>query len=319
MQTESPTLSSKKYSSKNLMESVQEIGPLLSKEIEEEENNRRLSEPVLNALREAGLLKLFLPMSLGGLEVDPLTVAKLVEQVASYNTAAGWCLMVANTSAFWCSRFPEEGIDEIYQNGPDTIMAGAFHPPMKATPVDGGYVINGRSPLTSNVHEAQWIFVTAFVMENEQIKTNNGIPEIIGVAMKSGECEIVDTWYTIGMKATDSNDISVNNVTVPQHRSFALAPEFQPNKYYKGLLYKLPAIAASIASLISPVAIAVANNAIQELKLLADKKVPFASMVSIREKGTVQRKLGIAQANVRSSRAFLHQEISLEVVNFCFQ
>jgi alkylation response protein AidB-like acyl-CoA dehydrogenase len=189
-------------------------------------------------------------------------------------------------------------------------MAGAFHPPMKATPVDGGYVINGRSPLTSNVHEAQWIFVTAFVMENEQIKTNNGIPEIIGVAMKSGECEIVDTWYTIGMKATDSNDISVNNVTVPQHRSFALAPEFQPNKYYKGLLYKLPAIAASIASLISPVAIAVANNAIQELKLLADKKVPFASMVSIREKGTVQRKLGIAQANVRSSRAFLHQEIS---------
>ena len=33
-------------------------------------------------------------------------------------------------------------------------------------------------------------------------------------------------------------------------------------------------------------------------------------MVSIREKGTVQRKLGMAEALVQSSRAYLHQTIS---------
>ena len=146
---------------KTLLETASEIGPFISQYIDEEENNRRLSKPVLNALREAGFHKLFLPKSLGGLEADPLTTAKLVEEVARHNTAAGWSMMVANVSTWWCSRLPEKGIEEIYKNGPDTFIAGAFHPPMMATPVEGGYRINGRSPLTSNVHEAQWIFVTA--------------------------------------------------------------------------------------------------------------------------------------------------------------
>jgi indole-3-acetate monooxygenase len=294
----------------NLVEMAAKLGPAISQNIDEEENGRRLSKPVLNSLKEAGLLKLFLPQSLGGMETDPLTVAKVVEAIARHNTAAGWSMMVANTSAWWCNRLPEKGIEEIYSNGPDTFIAGAFHPPMKASQVAGGYSITGRSPLTSNVHEADWIFVTAFVMEQGQMKFHNSIPEIIGVFMDAADCEIIDTWHTLGMKATDSNDVAANDVFVPSHRSYPLAPDFQPNCFYRGPLYKLPALCASIASLIIPVALAVARNAIEELKALAEKKVPFGSMVSIREKGSVQRKLGMAEAFVQSSRCYLHETIT---------
>jgi indole-3-acetate monooxygenase len=295
---------------KDLFQTVSDIGPILSQYVEVEESERRLSRQVMNLLKEAGLLRLFLPKSLGGLETDPLTTAKLVEEISSYNTAAGWAMMVANTAAFWNSRLSDKGIEEIYANGPDTIMAGAFHPPMSATRTDGGFVINGKSPLTSNAHEADWFFVTAFVIENGQLKMNNGMPEVIGAIMKAKEIKIVDTWYTIGMKATDSNDICAEDVFVPLHRSFPLMPEFLRNSHFDGPLYRFPAIGASIASLITPVALAVARNSIKELKSLAEKKVPFASMVSIREKGSIQRKLGIAESLVQSSRAFLHQEIS---------
>ena len=160
------------------------------------------------------------------------------------------------------------------------------------------------------MHEAQWIFVTAFVMEQGQMKMHNGIPEVIGVFMNSADCEIIDTWYTLGMRATDSNDVAANDVFVPDHRSYPLVPEFEPNSHYKGPLYKFPAIGASIASLIAPVALAVARNAISELKALAEKKVPFGSAVSIRERGSVQRKLGMAEAFVQSSRAYLFQTIT---------
>ncbi len=295
---------------KSLLETATEIGPAISQNINEDENNRRISKPVLQTLREAGFLRLFMPKSLGGIEADPLTVAKVVEEVARYNTTAGWSMMVANVSTWWCRQLPEKGIEEIYKNGPDTFIAGAFHPPMKATPVEGGYSINGRSPLTSNIHEAHWIFVTAFVMENGQMKFNNGIPEVIGVFMNSDDCKIIDTWYTLGMKATDSNDVEANDVFVPGYRSFPLTPEFEPNSHYKSPLYKFPAIGASIASLIAPVALAVARNAIQELKMLAEKKVPFGSAVSIRERGSVQKKLGMAEALVQSSRAYLFQTIT---------
>src|SRR5215213_10100094 len=294
----------------DLLDTVSQMGPILSQHLDEQEHDRRISRTVLNTLREAGLLRLFTPKSLGGFETDPITAAEVVEAVARHNTAAGWCLMVANTSAWWCNRLPAKGVEELYKNGPDVFIAGAFHPPMKATPVDGGYLINGRSPLTSNVHEADWIFVTAFVMEQGQMKLNNGIPEIIGVFMKSGECRIIDTWQTLGMKATDSNDVAADDVFVPNHLLYPLMPEFHASSYYKGKLYKFPAIGASIASLIAPVALAVARNAIEELKLQADKKVPMGSAVSIRERGTVQKKLGLAEAFVQSSRAYLHQEIA---------
>lgn len=297
-------------SSLQLFEELDKISGLLKEHIEEEQTERRISLEVFNALRDAGFLRLFLPKSLGGLEADPLTAARLLEEVARHNTSAGWAMMVANTATWWCSRLSDEGVKEVFAKGPDTLIAGAFHPPMKATPADGGFFINGRSPLVSNVHQAQWIFVTAFVMDGQLPKMNNGIPEVIGVFMKSDDCVILDTWHTIGMKATDSNDIRAENVFVPAHLLYHLTPSYLPNSHFRGALYRFPAIGASIASLISPVALAVARNAIDELKLLAQRKVPFGSVVSIREKGSAQRKLGIAEALVQSGRAYLHSEIT---------
>lgn len=295
---------------KNLVQVARDLGPLISQNINEEENNRRLSRTVIDALRSAGFFRLFLPKSLGGLEADPLTTAKVIEEVALHNTAAGWSLMVANSTTWWGGRLPERGINEVFNNGPDTFIAAVFHPPMKASPVDGGFTINGRNPLFSHVHEAQWIFVTAIIMEGDQMKMTDGHPEIIGVFMKSEDCEIVDTWYTLGMRATDSNDVAANNVFVPDHLYFPLVPEFQPNAHYRSLLYQFPAIGSSVASLIAPVALAVARNAINELKALAANKTPLGSSVPIRERGVVQRKLGMAEALVQSSRAYLYQKIA---------
>jgi len=295
---------------KTLLQTATEIGTFISQFTDEEENNRKISDPVIKSLREKGFHRLFLPQSLGGLEADPVTVGTLVEEIARYNTAAAWSMMVANVSTWWCRGLSEKGVEEIYQTGPDTLIAGAFHPPMVATRVKDGYKINGRSPLTSNVHAAKWIFVTALVMENGQMKTNNGIPEIIGVFMQAEHCEVIDTWYTIGMKATDSNDVAAKDVFVPDHLYFLLKPEFQLNKYYDGVLYRFAAIGASIASLIAPVALAVARNAIEELKLIAGKKTAFGSVTPLSGRGAVQRKMGIAEALVQSSRAYLYNTLT---------
>jgi alkylation response protein AidB-like acyl-CoA dehydrogenase len=295
---------------KNLLQVASQLGSSINQNITEEENNGRISATVVNALREAGFYKLFLPKSLGGIEADPLTTAKCVEEVASHNTAAGWSLMVANSPLNMGGRLPEKGIEEIFSNGPDTFIAASVHPPMRATLVKGGYLINGRNPLLSNIHEAQWFLTTALVMEGAQPKMNNGHPEVIGVFIKVSDCEIIDTWHTLGMRATDSNDVEAKDAFVPDHLFFPLIPQFHPNKYYTGTLYRYPTAGANIACLLAPVTLAVARNAISELKTLAEKKTPLGSMVTIRERGVVQRKLGRAEALVQSSRAFLHDTIT---------
>lgn len=294
---------------KDLVKTAREIGPEISKYVEEDETNRRLSPPVVKVLRDAGFFKLFLPKALGGLEADPVTTARVIEEVARHNTAAGWSLMVANTIPIMIVRLSDEGISALYGNNPDTFIAGSVHPPMSATQVKGGYSITGRNPLFSNVHEAQWLFVLAFVMEQGNMKMHDGHPEMIGAVMKAGDCEIIDTWHTIGMKATDSNDVSAKDVFVPDYLSFPLDPEGVPNPRFTGPLYRFPASGANIACLFPPVSLALASNAISELKTLAEKKTPLGSMVSIKQKGVMQRKLGIAEALVQSSRAYLYEAI----------
>lgn len=294
----------------DLVQVARKLGTEINKSIDEEENNGRISATVVNVLREAGFYKLFLPKSLGGIEADPLTIAKCVEEVARHNTAAGWSMMVANSPLVMGGRLPEKGIEEIFLNSPDAFIAASVHPPMRATPVKGGYLINGRNPLLSNIHEAQWFLATALVMEGQQLKMNNGHPEVIGVFIKVSDCEIINTWHTLGMRATDSNDVEAKDAFVPDHLFFPLAPEFRSNKYYTGTLYRYPTAGANIACLLAPVTLAVARNAINELKTLAEKKTPLGSMVPIRERGVVQRKLGRAEALVQSSRAYLHEKIT---------
>jgi alkylation response protein AidB-like acyl-CoA dehydrogenase len=309
METATTSFSEVKHSNNRVMDVISDIGPILGKHVDEEEKNGRLSSEVVSTLKDAGLFKLFLPRSLGGLEMDPVTTAKIVEQVATYNTAAGWSLMVANTTVVMGGRLPERGIDEIFGNDPDAFIAGTVHPPMRAIREKNGYSINGRNPLVSNVHEAQWIFSAAIVMEGQQPKITNGHPEIIGVFMRASDCEIIDTWNPLGMRATDSNDVEAKNVFVPDYLMFPFAPEYVPNRYYSGPLYRMPAAGANIASLLSPVTIAVARNAINELKILADKKTPLGSMVTIRDRGVIQRKLGRAEALVQSSKIYLQEKI----------
>jgi len=302
-----PSVSKKE---KDLVQVAADLGPGISQYTEEEENAGRLSAPVVNALREAGLYKLYLPKSLGGLEADPLTTARVVEEVASHNTAAGWSLMVANTIVVMGGHLPEKGIDEIYGGNPDAFIAGSIHPPMRAIRVEGGYLINGRNALISHVHEAQWIFTTAFVMENDKPKIMDGHPVIIGAIMNAANCRIVDTWHTLGMRATDSNDVDAKDVFVPDHLLFPLMPEYQPGHHFEGPLYRFPAAGANVACLLAPVSLAVARNAINELKMLAAKKTPLGSMVPLRERGVVQRKLGRAEALVQSGRTFLHEKLA---------
>jgi indole-3-acetate monooxygenase len=294
---------------KNLEKTARELGPEISKYVNEDETSRRLSPPVVKALRGAGFFKMFLPKAVGGLEIDPVTAARVIEEVALHNTAAGWSLMVANTCPIMLSKLSDEGINAIYGDDPDAFVAGSVHPPMNATPVKGGYTITGRNPLFSNVHEAQWLMVLAFVMEEGRMKMQDGHPEMIAAVMKASDCEIIDTWHTIGMKATDSNDVSAKDVFVPDYLSLPLNPELGPNPRFSGPLYRFPASGANIACLFPPVSLALARNSINELKLMAEKKTPLGSMVSIKQKGAMQRKLGIAEALVQSSRAYLYEAI----------
>jgi alkylation response protein AidB-like acyl-CoA dehydrogenase len=284
----------------DVLAAAEEIAPVLREHASEAERRRRLAPASLQAMRGAGLFRMLLPRGLGGLEVDPVTFARAVEITSRHDAAAGWALQAGNIGDWFGARFPDAGAEEIFGGDPDQLMAAAFHPPLPGTAVDGGIRVSGRRPLASTIHDAHWLFVTALV---------DGVP--FATAVPAGEATVVDTWDSLGMRGTDSNDVVLEDVFVPERRTFPFAPDFTPGARYGGPLYRMPVVAI-MSAMLAPIALAIARQAIEALRALAPSKTSLGTERVLRDRSMTHARLGRAEGLVRSARAGLHATLEEE-------
>jgi alkylation response protein AidB-like acyl-CoA dehydrogenase len=292
----------------SIVAAARDVGSLVAKHVATTERNRRLAPPVVDALRAAGLFRLFTPRSLGGREIDPVTFARVVEEVSTFDSAAGWAFQV-NTGAWWTSRMSPEGVAELFADGPDLMMAASFAPPHRAEEVPGGYRITGRGPLASTIHDSRWVLMSAIVFDGDQPRMTPAGPDFISVVMRTTEVEIIDTWDSLGMRGTDSNDVEAKGVLVPESRAFRFEPDSIPSAPFDGPLYRMPALAATYP-IIAPVALAIAGGATRELREIVTTKIPLGSMKTARDRGAVQSAVAEAEAMVRSARLFFYDALA---------
>jgi indole-3-acetate monooxygenase len=277
-----------------LLDAAAEIAPLVREHAAEAEGGGRLARPVLDAMRDAGLFRMLLPRSLGGLEVDPVTFAGAAESVARADPAAAWVLQAASLGDWWGARLPDEGAEEVFAGDPDTLVAAAFHPPVAGVAADGGCRVTGRRPLASNIRDSDWLLVTAVVGEGA-----------LGTIVRAEEAGVVETWRSLGMRGTDSNDVVLDDVFVPARRTFPLMPRFTPGSHYGGPLYRMSAM-STIAIVLAPIALAIAREAIEALRALAPAKTSLGTTRTLRDRSVAHARLGRAEGIVRAARALLY-------------
>jgi alkylation response protein AidB-like acyl-CoA dehydrogenase len=293
-----------------LIEAARRIAPVIRDHKEEAERERRLSAPVLAALHDAGLLRMCTPRLLGGLETDPLTRALVIEEISTYDTAAGWTLANPLDWAYLCARLPDAGAEEIYGQGPNILIAAQFGRPMRAEPAEGGYRITGRAPFVSNCYDANWIATTAIVMESDAPRTDKvGQPVAVMAYLPAANCRIMDTWHVLGMRGTGSHDVEVVDIFVPTTRTFPMVPDFVVGSQYQGPLYRFPLV-GTVATNLPPLVIAVARQAIDGVVALAQSKMPVVSTTSLRERAATQAAVAQAEALLRSGRLLLYDTLN---------
>jgi alkylation response protein AidB-like acyl-CoA dehydrogenase len=80
-----------------------------------------------------------------------------------------------------------------------------------AEKVDGGFKVSGRKVFSSGCPAGQ-LLLTMAVYEDPQ----SG-PTVLHVALPMGNgVKIVDTWHTLGMRATGSHDLVIDGVVIPE-------------------------------------------------------------------------------------------------------
>ena len=132
-----------------LLQRVATIAPIIAAGKHAAEARAELEPQVLAALIDTQLVNLYLPRSLGGLEVDPVTCAEVVHAVAMLDTAAAWMLMVANVPRFVAAAWPGALIEDVWGSDRNAIAAISGNQPFTATPCAGGYRVSGRTGFAS--------------------------------------------------------------------------------------------------------------------------------------------------------------------------
>jgi len=155
------------------------------------------------------------------------------------------------------------------------------------------------------VSDASWVWVTATCPE----ETVDGVPVTRAAFLPAADVQVIPCWDTVGMRGTDSNDVELDGVFVPERRTFRIGIDHTPRPRYDGPLYRGAAMLL-VASYAPAVALGIGRDALDEVTALALDKTPFASSTPLRDRGAVQDDLGRAEGELRAARTFLYDRIS---------
>ncbi|MEM8548306.1 MAG: acyl-CoA dehydrogenase family protein [Pseudomonadota bacterium] len=198
--------------------------PLMAAHRKEAETNRQLSDAVCTAIRDSGLLAMPIAPEHGGLGTPLPDMLQAYEVMAYEDAAVSWVVWSAGLIGLYARFMPEALRSELFSDGnqmicQSTIPAGELHVDGKTTRV------RGRWPLMSGSPGADWAVLSCRkFIDGEPVVDATGGPEIVLAALPREALKIIDTWHSSGLRGTGSNDIEVDDVTVPEHRSFGFAP-----------------------------------------------------------------------------------------------
>lgn len=295
-----------------LLDRVRAIAPIIQANAANAERDRQLSKVTVEAMTDAGLYRMCVPLAFGGLETDPVSAMRAMEEVSRLDSAAGWNVMISQASPLFCAWLPAEGSREIFEGHPDAIVAGAIAPPGRALPVEGGYRVTGRWPFASGSNHASWLVGGAFIFDQAEGSKGprtdeNGHPVQLLAAFPKSDVTILDTWNTVGMRGTGSHDFAVQDVFVPRARAARVVPLRELPTAFDRPLYRM-SIWFVTAALATP-ALGTARAAIDALVALATKKTPSYTRSPLSERPVVQMQVARAEALLGAARAYLYETV----------
>jgi indole-3-acetate monooxygenase len=291
--------------SSKLMARAEAVAALAKEYGAEAERSGQLAPVVVDALRDAGIFSMVVPAQIGGGQADLATMLGVIETISKGDGAAGWCAMIAATTATAAATLPREGAEEIFGD-PRLASGGVVNPPGHARRVEGGYVVTGKWGFGSGSSHSSWMLGGCIVhgAEGPEMVAEN-IPNFRLMFFPRDEITVLDTWHVSGLRGTGSNDWEVRDLFVPERRSAALRGH---SPWVTGTLYQFPMFGL-LAVAVAAVALGIGRAAIEELREVAITKTPGGSRRTLAERAAAQSGIAEAEALVRSSRAFLMETI----------
>lgn len=288
-----------------LIEAAHMLADTFRNEASVSELERQPSERAVEALSESGVLRLFLPMAHGGLELDLDDFLEVGLILADADASLAWVANFLIEHVWWFTQFPESFQKEVFASGPPTA-AGVIAPTARVAVVPGGYRVTGRWSWASGSSCSDWMLAGGLQEGAE------GVAAITLLAIPMSELVREDTWHVDGMCGTASGDVVAQDVFVPEERGIPfhslLAADGPGAVNYDGAIYRTPALPILMMA-VATTAIGQARSAVTRYASEVVDKVRGMGPPE-REKPSAQMRLARSTMKLRKAELLLRDIVT---------
>lgn len=263
---------------------------------DEFEQERQISQDIVERLRSIGVYRAMVPKVHGGDEKTPRQFLEMVEAISSADGSTGWVASFGMSPAY-LAAMPETTVAQIWGDSADVIFAGGIFPPQKVKRVDGGFRVSGRWKFASGSPGADLVGVGI-------IPEGDASPLPLMAVMPRDQVTIDPTWDMLGMQATGSHDLVVDDVFVPESWTFVRGAKPSLDAPF----FSFPSLAFA-AQVLSVTTLGMAREALDVLQGMAAGRKSVTGAPNLGEREYVQIEVAKAEAKVRAARAFFYEAV----------
>ena len=285
------------------LDKIRQIAPIIRENADRAEREAQLPSEVAEAFHQTGLFRILLPREMAGGDVTIPDSLHLCEEVGAIDGSAGWNLAICSSSPLFSNCLSRNAFDKIYSD-PRAVGCGSLNPmTSQAVRTEGGWVFTGRATYASGSAQSNWLLSAALVLHDGAPRFVNDVPELRAGVFPMDNAKILDTWHMSGMSGTGSNDCVFENVLVTDEYTFDWL-NAQPA--WRGRPYQTIPLTMQFAGNLACVILGVARHALDELKRIAQAKVPVATRATLRERPIAQVQVAQAEGLLQAGRAWFY-------------
>ncbi|MDX2937662.1 acyl-CoA dehydrogenase family protein [Streptomyces ipomoeae] len=186
-----------------LVAAARSLRPLLDEKAGEHERAGELTQEVVEALDQNGLLAMAAPRRIGGLAQSSESMAQVAIELSKGCPSTAWVYTIYNSCLWFASKLPRSIQETLFANGIPRICSPQ-NGMGQLTPSGDGFELTGRWSYATGSHHAQFTMVPAILPDQQ--------PMLVVLPMAAVSLD--HTWDVAGMKGTGSDTVVAEHVPV---------------------------------------------------------------------------------------------------------
>ncbi len=169
--------------------------------------------------------KLFVPSSLGGLELSLPEGVRLEEELARIDGSLGWTVTLCAGANLFVGYMDGSVAVPAFAD-PKICLGGSGQATGKAVVEGDGYRVSGRWPYaTGTPHLTHFTANCVLEKDGKDVLDASGAPVVRSFFFPRSDVQIIHDWNAFGLKATASHSFAVDDVRAGPRQAFLITPE----------------------------------------------------------------------------------------------